>query len=105
MFQRFKKKWKIKSNLQLIIILIVFSVTGSAALIVKKYIFELIGIDQETSLLLKIPLYVIIILPSYQILLLVVGALFGQFRFFYEFQKKSLSFMKRRNKNSDEQDR
>lgn len=105
MLQRFKKKWKIKSNLQLIIILIVFSVTGSAALIVKKYVFELIGIDQETSLLLKIPLYIIIILPSYQILLLVVGALFGQFRFFYEFQKKSLSFMKCRNKNNDEQDR
>ncbi|MFW5830647.1 MAG: DUF6787 family protein [Prolixibacteraceae bacterium] len=104
MFKRFKKKWNITSNLQLIIILVVFSITGSAALIVKKYVFELIGISPETPLLLKIPLYIIVILPSYQILLLVIGALFGQFRFFYEFQKKSLSFMKSRNKNKDEQD-
>ncbi len=105
MFKRFKKKWNITSNLQLIIILVVFSITGSAALIVKKYVFELIGIGPETPLILKIPLYIIVILPSYQVLLLVIGALFGQFRFFYEFQKKSLSFMKRRNKNKDEQDR
>jgi len=105
MLQRFKKKWNIKSNLQLVIILIVFSVTGSAALVVKKFAFDLIGIKPETSLLLKIPLYIIIILPSYQVLLLVVGTLFGQFRFFYEFQKKSLSFMKRRNKSNNEQDR
>ncbi|MFW6309962.1 MAG: DUF6787 family protein [Prolixibacteraceae bacterium] len=104
MFKRFKKKWNITSNLQLIIILVVFSITGSAALIAKKYVFELIGISPETPLLLKIPLYIIVILPSYQILLLVIGALFGQFRFFYEFQKKSLSFMKSRNKNKDEQD-
>lgn len=105
MLQRFKKKWNIKSNLQLVIILVVFSVTGSAALIVKKFAFDLMEIGPETSLLLKIPLYIITILPSYQILLLVIGTLFGQFRFFYEFQKKSLSFLKRSNKNKDEQNR
>ena len=40
MFRKFKEKWKIKSNLQLVIILIVFSVTGSAALVVRKFVFQ-----------------------------------------------------------------
>ena len=104
MFRRFKKKWNIKSNFQLVIILIVFSVTGSAAIIVKKYIFHLIGIQPETSLFIKIPLYIIILFPAYQILLIIIGTLLGQFRFFYEFQKKSLSFLKRRKKEENEKD-
>lgn len=99
MFERFKKKWKIETNLQLIIILAVFSVTGSAALVVRKFVFHLIGIQPDTSLFIKIPLYVIVLIPSYQVLLLVIGSLVGQFRFFYSFQKKSLSFLKRRNQN------
>lgn len=94
MFERFKEKWKIKTNLQLIIILTVFSITGSAALIVRKFVFHLVGIQPETSLFIKVPLYIIVLFPSYQVLLLIIGTLVGQFRFFYAFQKKSLSFIK-----------
>lgn len=90
MFDKFKIKWNIHSNWQLTIIFIVFSVTGSAAMIVRKFVFEWIGITSETSLWLKIPLYIIILIPAYQILLIVVGTVFGQYRFFYEFQKKSI---------------
>jgi len=104
MFNRFKKKWKIKSNLQLVIILVVFSITGSAALVVRKLVFNWVGIQPETSLFIKVPLYIIVLIPSYQILLLVIGTLLGQFRFFYEFQKKSLSFLKPGKKHRNEQD-
>jgi ferrochelatase len=34
-----------------------------------------------------------VLFPSYQILLLIIGTLVGQFRFFYAFQKKSLAFL------------
>ncbi len=103
MFGKFKAKWKIKSNLQLVVILIVFSVTGSAALIVRTFIFNLIGIQPETSLFIKVPLYILILIPVYQILLLIIGSLVGQYRFFFAFQKKTLSFLKLRNKNSNEE--
>lgn len=102
MIQRFKKKWNIQTNLQLIIIFVVFSVTGSAALVVRKFAFHLLGIEPATSLLIKIPLYILILVPSYQVLLLVIGGLLGQFRFFYAFQKKSMSFLKFRNKKNDQ---
>lgn len=104
MFKRFKKKWNIKSDLQLVIILIVFSITGSAALIVRKYVFDILGVEADTSLFIKVPLYIIVLIPSYQILLLIIGTILGQFRFFYEFQKKSLSFLSGRNNSKNEQD-
>ena len=97
MFDKLKLRWGIDSNFQIIIILIVFSVTGSAAVYVKKIIFDILGIDADTSLWIKIPMYIITIIPSYQILLLAVGTLFGQFRFFYNFQKKSFGrFIKKK---------
>ncbi|QIK53838.1 prolipoprotein diacylglyceryl transferase [Dysgonomonas sp. HDW5B] len=96
MFDKFKVKWNITSNWQLAIILIVFSVTGSAALVVRRFVFEWIGITSETSMWLKVPLYILILVPAYQILLIIIGAIFGQYRFFYEFQKKSIGRFYRR---------
>lgn len=94
MLKKLKAKWNIKSNYQLLLILIIFSITGSASLIVKRLVFEWIGITAETSLWIKFPLYVLIIIPSYQILFLIVGTLFGQFRFAWEFEKRFLMRLK-----------
>ena len=90
---KFKKKWQITSNGQLLLILVVFSVTGSAALVIRKMVFNWIGITPETSLWVKIPLFILVLFPAYQMMLLVIGSLVGQFRFFYDFQKKSLGFL------------
>lgn len=101
MFKKLKERWGINSNLQLILILLVFSVTGSLAVYVKKIVFDLLGIDANTSLWIKIPMYVLTILPSYQILLLIIGSLLGQFQFFYNFQKKSFGrFIKKKQSHS-----
>lgn len=102
MLDKFKAKWNITSNWQLTVILIVFSITGSAALVVRKLVFGWIGVTAETSLWLKVPLYILILIPAYQILLIVIGTIFGQFRFFYEFQKKSFGrFYRRRDKGKN----
>lgn len=99
MFEKFKDRWNIASNWQLTIIFLVFSVTGSAAVMVRRFVFELIGITSETSMWIKVPLYILILFPAYQILLVIIGTVFGQFNFFYEFQKKSLGrFYKRKHK-------
>lgn len=94
--QRFKTKWNIDSDWQLFIIFLVFSVTGSAAMVVRKLVFEWIGITTDTPLWIKVPLYILVLFPAYQLLLIVIGSLLGQFNFFYAFQKKSLRFLNRK---------
>ena len=96
MMNKFKSKWDIESNWQVIVIFIVFSVTGSAAMVVRKFVFGLVGITHDTSLWVKVPLYILILVPAYQLLLLVIGGLLGQFQFFYKFQKRNFQFLNRK---------
>jgi len=91
MLQKLKDRWKIESNFQFILILITFSVTGSLAVMVRRPIFAQMGIVSETSLWIKIPMSILIITPSYQVLLVIVGSILGQFKFFWAFEKKMLS--------------
>lgn len=91
MFEKLKKRWEISSNFQLILILIAFSVTGSLSVMVRKPVFEYLSIGPDTNLLFKIFMSILIITPSYQVFLLIVGSLLGQFRFFWNFEKKMLS--------------
>lgn len=85
---RLKIKWNITSNYQLTVVFMVFAITGSASLWVAKPVLTLIGITDEMNPCIRVPLRLILILPVYQVMLLVVGAIFGQFRFFLNLQKK-----------------
>jgi hypothetical protein len=88
MFEKLKERWNITSNFQVVVILVVFAITGSSTVYVKKLIFDLIGITAETQLWIKVPVYILVILTVYNILLLIVGFLFGQFKFFRDFEKR-----------------
>ena len=88
---RLKEKWGITSNFQIIIILLVFSITGSIAVVVAKPVLKLVGLDEEVlSLWIFWPIRIFIIFPIYQVLIVIIGALFGQFKFFWAFEKKML---------------
>jgi hypothetical protein len=101
MFEKLKKRWNIQSNFQVAVILIVFAITGSTIVYIKKIIFDFINITADTALWLKIPTYIVVILVVYNILLLIVGFLFGQFKFFLDFEKKFFSrFLPKRNKTA-----
>ena len=90
--KRIKEKWGIKSTFQLIIIFFVFSITGSLALWVAKPLLSLIGVEKNSlSPWIFWPVRILIIFPIYQVLIVIVGAIFGQFRFFWNFEKKMLS--------------
>ena len=90
--KKIKEKWGITSNFQLIIILIVFSITGSVAVAIAKPSLSLIGLERTTVVpWIFWPIRILIIFPIYQILILIIGALFGQFKFFWNFEKKMLS--------------
>ena len=89
--RKLKEKWRIDSNFQLVIILIVFSVTGSIAVWIAKPLLDFVGLDKTTlSPWVFWPIRISIIFPIYQVLIVVIGALFGQFKFFWNFEKKML---------------
>ncbi|NHM01605.1 DUF6787 family protein [Flavobacterium difficile] len=88
---KLKQRWNITSNFQFFIILLVFALTGSTSAYIAKPILTFIGITKESvSLWLYYPLYIIIILPIYKVLLLLIGSLAGQHTFFWNFIKKML---------------
>ena len=93
---RLKNKWGIQSNSQLILIFIVFGITGSLSVRLAKPVLEFLNINDNffEELFLGNLLYwtirVVIVFPLYQILLLVIGTLFLQFKFFWNFEKKIL---------------
>jgi hypothetical protein len=90
----FKERWNIKSNWQVFVILVVFAVTGSTAAYLSKPVLELFGIVRgEVSNWIYYPLYIILIFPIYQVLLVSFGFIFGQFAFFWAFEKKMLRSM------------
>ena len=86
-----KDRWGIESNFQFIIIVIVFGITGSTSLLISGPLLNFINLEQLITVnwiywLVRI----IIILPIYQILLLVIGTLFGEFKFFTQFVLRML---------------
>ena len=93
-FQKLKLKWNIQSNFQLFVILLVFAITGSSSLLVADPILAYFNITAETlNAWIYKPLRLILIFPIYQVLILIFGALFGQFQFFWNFEKKMLARM------------
>ena len=90
-FNNLKTKWGIQSNIQIILILIVFAITGSLSLVVSDPILQFIGLSKDSvNVWIFTPLRLIIVFPVYQVLILIVGFLFGQFKFFWQFEKKML---------------
>ena len=93
-FNKLKKKWNITSNYQLVVIFIVFGITGSLSAKLAKPLLDFFNICPEIfkslsgGKIIYWILRILIVFPIYQILLLIVGLIFFQFRFFWEFEKK-----------------
>jgi len=85
-FKNLESKWNV-SGKQLIIILIVFSLTGTTILLLKRPIVAYFAPNGEKSVLFTI-IYLILILPIYNVFLLIYGFLLGQGKFFWEYEKK-----------------
>ncbi|MCX7549733.1 DUF6787 family protein [Xanthomarina sp. F2636L] len=91
-FKKLENRWIVDYKWELIRIFIVFAITGTSSLFVGRPIMKLIGITKENlNITVYWVLYIIIGLIFYQILLIFTGWLFGQFKFFWEFEKKMLS--------------
>ena len=94
MIEKLKLRWGIESNFQVIIILIVFAITGSLAVKVAAPVLSSFDVTRENfSAFWYWTFRILLIFPIYQVLLMVVGTLLGQFKFFWGFQKKTVGRM------------
>lgn len=90
--KKLKERWGITSTIQIIIILLVFSITGSLSLKLSGVALEFLGIDKATMTpWLYWPLSVLTTFILYQLLLVSIGTIFGQHQFFWAMEKKMLS--------------
>lgn len=85
--QKLQTRWKVNSIFQVIVILIVFACTGFTVLFIKRPLFKYWFADGVIPLSASI-LYYLLILPVYNLFLLFYGFVFGQLRFFWEFEKR-----------------
>lgn len=89
---KLKERWGIDSNWSLLAIFIVFAINGSFAAWVAKPVCSFLGLSKDVlNPWLYWPLRILLIFPIYQLTLPIVGWCFGQFKFFWEFEKKFLS--------------
>lgn len=92
LFTKLENKWVVTYKWEMIRIFLVFAFTGTSSLFVGRPLMTLIGITKENlNAALYWVLFIIIGLIFYQILLVCFGWLFGQFRFFWNFEKKMLN--------------
>jgi len=88
-----QNKWELPTLKQVVIVLLAFSLAGPTVLIIRKpiLIFLVGGMEMEWWMN---ALYIIFILPIYNIILLFYGFLLGQFDFFWNYEKRSLAKIK-----------
>lgn len=87
--ERLKQRWNLRSMTQFWLVMLVFACTGLSVLLIKKPLFALFGMNHLEGWLYSL-IYLLLILPMYQILLLFFGFLFGQFRFFWEYERRMM---------------
>jgi len=87
--ENLKAKWSLNGT-QVLIVLIVFACTGFTVLFLKKPILALIIPTVDAQWWHSL-IYYIFILPIYNVVLLFYGFIFGQFSFFWQFEKRMFS--------------
>ena len=91
LFKVLEKKWQLTYRWEMIRVFIVFAITGSSSLFIGRPIIQFLGINKENlNTYVYWFLYLIFGIIFYQLFLVFFGWLFGQFQFFWEFEKKML---------------
>ena len=82
-------KFHARSFKHLLIIFLVFALSGIASLLMSSSILNAINLKE---LIKFYPLYllvrIIFLIPIYQLVLIIIATVFGEFRYFWNFEKK-----------------
>ena len=91
MLEKCIKLFNANSLSHLIVIFIVFGITGSLSVVLSEPILNYLRLDKITNYVaVHMLLRIFVILLVYQVLLIVVGSIFGQFNYFRKIQKRFL---------------
>ena len=90
-WERLKSRWDIESDKQVAIILVAFTLTGFSTLYIHYLVDQFLGIEKDSPFIYKALVFIVIVLPVYNILLMVYGSLLGQYKFFRGFIIKFFS--------------
>lgn len=85
---KLKERWGITGTIQVIIILVVFALTGMSTLRIEGFISQWLKLADDPTFFIRILVFIFLTLPIYNILLIVIGTIFGQFKFFWNFEKR-----------------
>jgi hypothetical protein len=102
MFEKLKKHWKVGGT-QLFLILCVFAITGTTTAYISRMITTWLGLTPDSPLWQRALLRGMVLLFGYQVIILLVSIPFGQFQFFWNYEKKilkRLGLMKKSEPNS-----
>ena len=97
-FDRLKRKWNV-SGTQLVLILCVFAITGTTTAYITRMITTWMNLqsNEVTYWIMKL----VILIFGYQVLILLFSIPFGQFRFFWKYEKKLLKWFSFRKKKPE----
>ncbi len=84
MFRRLQDKWGV-SGLRFALILFVFAIGGSLTGFLAKKLMPLFGIENQVIYWV---IYVIVVTLLWPVCVMLVSVPFGQFQFFWQYQKK-----------------
>ncbi len=91
MIEKLVNKFNANSIRHLFIIFIIFALSGSGSLFISSPILIVLGLDKIITFY---PLYIfvriILIIPIYQFILIIIASIFGEFDYFWKFEKKFL---------------
>jgi type III secretory pathway component EscU len=86
-WNKWKQKWNIQSDKRMIWIFIIFAITGSSTLVVRKYLYSTLGIEIENSII-SFLVRLIFIYVIYQFLFFAIASIMGEHQFAKWFLRK-----------------
>ena len=87
--KKMQAKWELKSIWQVIIVLVVFGLTGPTVAFLAKPFLNFLSNGGEREWWMWV-IYIPVSIPVYNVILLFYGFLLGQFDFFWKYEKKVL---------------
>ena len=95
-WNKLKARWGVETNFQVVVILVVFSLTGFSTLYAHNFIDYLLGVNIDTQLWIKIIIFLFLVIPIFSLLLFIWGTLLGQRKFVTEFLKYKIGILFRK---------
>lgn len=88
---RVRRIFKVESNTQLVLVFIVFSITGTLSIFVSRPLMAWIGVSSDAlGPWIYWPLRIVMVTLCYQALMMVVATCFGQVTYFWRIEKRML---------------